>query len=301
MAAEGDNIIWFTYTGADGEWIDGEATHILVQARVIREGAFYEHHNIEEVICHEDVEKIEEGAFYNCYSLRRVIMPGVKFVEEWAFNGCEALEYVECDTLEVIGKQAFDYCRLLRSINLPSIRIVDIGAFNSCYALTNIKFGSTLVEIGELALLDCESLERITIPLKDGLFEHDDTFRECDDLQQVDLVEGELHETIVALHLEEWRNDMNEEVDSINQILPNSSAGSMWNWGIRGPDPGEKAQAIRMWIRSVLRKIIYYQAEHRRLLDDAATTLGRVLPNDIVMNNVLPFLSLPPHTFGSRA
>ena len=119
----------------------------------------------------------------------------------------------------------------------------------------------------------------------------------CGNLSHVDLVEGELHETIAALHLEGWRNDMNGEIDTINQILLDAAAG-----GYRfdeEPDPGEKTQAIRRWIRSVLRKIIRYQEGHRRLLEEGvATTLEPVLPNhDIVRNNVLPFLKLPSHTF----
>ena len=37
---------------------------------------------------------------------------------------------------------------------------------------------------------------------------------------------------------------------------------------------------------------------HQRLLDEeVATTVKLVLPQDIVMSNVLPFLSLPSHTF----
>ena len=81
MAAEGGNFVrnyrgeWipvvrFTYTGADDEVIPDEATHILVQARAIRRNAFRNHRNIVEVTCHEDVEKIEEQAFYECRSLR---------------------------------------------------------------------------------------------------------------------------------------------------------------------------------------------------------------------------------------
>ena len=83
---------------------------------------------------------------------------------------------------------------------------------------------------------------------------------------------------------------MNEEIDSINRILPTVSAGG-WD------DEGEKAQAIRTWIRSVLHKIVKYKAEHQRIVDEAATTLQLALPQDIVMNNVLPFLELPSHSF----
>ena len=295
MAADGDNIIWFTYTGAERELIPDEATHILVLARVVRARAFFMHHNIIEVICDEMVEKIEERAFDDCTSLRRVIMPGVKIVEKYAFWNCSALEDVECDKLEIVGHSAFGWCVSLRSINLPSARFVKNKAFGICFALTYVKFGSKLERIEEGAFRNCD-LERITIPLKDGLItNHYNIFQHCNNLHQVDLIEGELHETISALHLEDWRNDMNEEIDSINQTLPNALA--CYYISDDEESPCEKAQAIRRWIRSVLHKIIHYQEEHQRLLNEAATVLQLVLPNDIVMDNVLPFLELPSYTF----
>ena len=311
MAAEGDNIVRFTYTGADGQVIPDVATHILVQARVVRARAFYEHSSIVEVICHEDVEKIEEQAFCGCRSLRRVIMPGIKIVEEFAFYNCHALEHLECDMLEIIGRGAFIRCESLNNINLPSARIVERGAFIACRALMDVKFGSRLErfegarEEGAflgIGFYNCKSLERITIPLKDGLITAE-PFIGCDNLKQVDLVEGELHETIAALHLQEWRDDMSEEIDSINHILPNASAGSIVfddddEEAYPLVDNGQKAQEIRGWIRSVLDKIAHYQVEHQRLLNGTATILERVLPNnDIVMKKVLPFLELPSYSF----
>ena len=302
MAFEGGNIVRFTYTGANGEVIDEEATHITVDkdCTVVRARAFLRHPNIVELICHDDVEMIEQEAFSWCRSLKRVIIRGVKIVEQEAFRFCGALEDVEWDKLEMIGKEAFYHCRSLRSINLSTARTVGWYAFAICTALTNVKFGSKLERIEEKAFYACYNLERITIPMKNGLFTEDGIFTECSNLCQVDLVEGELHETIAALHLEEWRNDMNDEIDSINQIFPTSPAGG---WGddrddVDEPDPGEKTQAIRSWIRSVLRKIIHYQTEHRHLLNEAATALEHVLPNnDIVMNNVIPFHQLPSYRF----
>ena len=81
MAAVGNNIVRFTYTGAEGGVIPRDATHVFVDVRVVRRYAFFRHPNIViEVICHEDVETIEADAFCNCPSLKRVIMPGVKLV-----------------------------------------------------------------------------------------------------------------------------------------------------------------------------------------------------------------------------
>jgi len=48
------------------------------------------------------------------------------------------------------------------------------------------------------------------------------------------------------------------------------------------------------------RQSSYLQAEHQRILDEAADTLKVGLPRDIVIvvKNILPFLELPTHTFG---
>jgi len=285
--------------GQEDEFIPRGATHIIVHesVTVIRARAFERHFNIVEIICHEKVEKIEERAFGCCRSLRRAIMPGVTIVEEEAFCECEALTDVECGKLEIIGDGAFIDCKSLRSINLPSARIVEENAFNYCMALTDLKFGNKLERIHEMTFYYCTSLAQITTTLKAGMIIHDNTFMGCENLNHAHLVEGEiLRETIAALQLEEWRNVMNEEIDTINQTLPTSDSGGGWNE--EEEDVGEKAVAIRDWIRSVLSKIIEYKADHRRLLEeDIAPTLQRVLPQDIVMNNVLPFLELPSHSF----
>ena len=305
MAAEGGDIIIrhdYIYRGEEGEVIPDEATHIFVKARKVREGAFRRHPNIVKVICDDHVEEIEADAFAYCLSLRRVVMPGVKIVLKRAFDGCKALTDVECGKLEIIGLGAFFLCESLRSINLTSVRIVGRAAFHRCNTLTNLKFGNKLERCEEQAFYHSRSLKRITIPLKVGLFNYDCVFQGCVNLRQVDLIENELRETIAALHLKKWRKDMNKEVNSINHILLRARPGKSYSFGgVNGFTeivPGERTQEIRSWIRSVRRMITHYQAEHQRLLNEATTTLELVLPNnDIVMNNVLSFLHLPPYTF----
>ena len=296
MADVGDNnFMRYVYRGEEGEEIPDGATHITVAEGVtfVRAQAFKAHLFIVEIICHDRVEKIEEEAFSGCLNLRRVIMPGVKIVELYAFCACLALTDVECGKLEIIGEAAFWGCEYLRSINLPTVRIVERDAFFYA-AVTDVKFGSKLERIEGRAFERCTSLRRITIPLKDGLIGNDDDdniFQLCENLRHVDLVEGELHETIAALQLEDWRHDMNEEIDSINQTLRYIPAG------IGVFDPEENDLAIRMWIRSVLRKITRYQSEHQLVLNEAAATLQFALPQDIVTKSVLPFLELPSYTF----
>ncbi|KAK1748093.1 hypothetical protein QTG54_000032 [Skeletonema marinoi] len=192
--------------------------------------------------------------------------------------------------MERIGRSAFDCCIFLGSINLPSAKIVEGYAFYNCTALTNVELGKELESIEEWAFAYCTSMERITIPLKDGIITDNNIFRGCKKLTHVDLVEGAvLRDTIAALLLEEWKNDMKDKLGAINHILPTARAG--------GFDVGEKAHEVRRWIRSVLRNIIRYKAQHLSILNEAATTLQHALHQDIVFKNVLPFLELPSYTF----
>ena len=283
---------YYVFTGG-GERVPWHVTHVLIDKALnyVPAQAFEGLPNIEEVICHDGVEKVEPWAFYKCPSLRRVIMPGVKVIERNVFDECEALTYIECGKLERIGQQAFGRCKSLSSIYFPSVKIVNNYAFTSCKNLVNAKFGKGLETIVGGVFYNCTALERITLPLKASLIIIDNTFQLCPKLNSVDLVEREiLDEIIDALLLEEWKNDMNEEIDSINQVLPNASAGDV-------VDVGGKAQAIREWITSVLRKLIHYKVEHRRKLNEATAIIQSALPKDIILKNVLPFLELPSYTF----
>ena len=89
---------------------------------------------------------------------------------------------------------------------------------------------------------------------------HDNIFTGCENLKHVDLVEeAVLRDTIAALHLEEWKNEMMDEIGAINQSLLAARAGSYSLNHVGG-----KALAIRMWIASVLRNIVQCKAQHTR-------------------------------------
>jgi len=269
-----DQEIIHTYTGGQ-DVVPRNATHVRVHksVKVIPSRAFFRHPHLVEFLSHDGVETIEGGAFCYCPSLKRVKMSGVKNVEANAFYECEALTNVDCDELETIGRSAFFCCKSLRSMNLPSTEIVEEGAFFSCDNLVDLTFGDKLESIGEYALKKCPSLTRVTIPLKDGMITHDEIFQECRSLSCVDLVGG-IHATIAALHLEEWRDEMKAEIGRINQVLPNTDAGTSF---YDGGKTGEKARVIRMWISSVLHKMKHYKAEHRTLMKEATTTLELAL------------------------
>ena len=265
MADGGDNNI-FVYLGGNQE-VPAGVTHAVIDPSVktVRRRAFFCRRQLVSVVFHDGVEIIEAGAFYKCESLSgRIKLLGVREIEDNPFQHCFALSDVEFgDRLQRIGICAFYHCDSLRSIKLPSVRTVQKGAFGHCTQLTDVGFGIDLETIFIGSFRNCPQLERIAIPLKDGLFPYDDTlgqwydqFHECKNLTAVDIVGAEgLHKTISSLLIESWKDEMNEEINRINQELPDTPSR-------------EKTNAIRLWIRSVIDRMDHFKAEHNRMLKE---------------------------------
>jgi hypothetical protein len=271
----GDDDI-FVYTGGDQEVPrDVKRVRIAENVDTILASTFRQCFQLIEVEGHNKMQKIESIAFHRCTRLRRMSkMTCVIEIEADAFNHCLALSELELDKLEIIGHHAFCYCKSLRSINMPSIRRVGHHAFYGCDALTDVVFGQDLerFETNSGTFLYCTALRRIAIPLKDNIFLDNDSygiqsFYGCENLSRVDVIGG-IHKTISSLHLESWRNEMRNEleaeIDTINQTLPNIPAI-------------EKTKAIKQWITRVLNRMEHYKTEHQTLLKEAMVLLELAL------------------------
>jgi len=242
--AEEDNMNIFVYFGGEQE-VPFDVTHVRIDrsVRIIPSMAFQFRKNLLSVETHDDLEKIEGWAFLFCTSLRGIKLPGVRIVERLAFFNCEALSDVEFgDKLETIGESAFGGCFHLSDVELPYVDT-----------------------IGRQAFCRCRRLRCIAIPLKDSIFLFDDTnqrysqFDDSEFLTTVDLVGG-VNKTISSLLLERWRDEMNQEINRIKEVL-------------RITPSHEKADAIRLWIRSVTDRMEHYKAEHNTLLKEDMTQL----------------------------
>jgi len=275
----------------------------------VKKCAFTPCPNLRQIIM-PGVEVIETHAFASCHRLRFVVMPSVRVLEEKAFHHCYSVEVLDLPMLEETSFRTFEGCRSLRRITMPSsIKTIGGGTFFGCEQLVELDFPEGIEQIVICAAIRCNNLRRISIPLKSEMFMDNDNlgenyywqFRNCIRLTTVDLVGG-LHKTISSLHLERWKNEMKEEINRINLILPN--------------DTGDKAFTIQRWIQSVIRKMESCTVGHQHLLMEATTLLEIALwkvkldeieegddtctKNElrvtsgasIVIKNVLPFLRL---------
>jgi hypothetical protein len=262
----------FVYSGGEQEAPrDVRRVRIAENVDTILARTFINCQQLIDVEGHNKLKKIERGAFSDVEiqqdtgpSLTRVMkMTGLIEIDRYAFCNCHTLsELMEVDKLEIIGYRAFMCCTSLRSVYLPSIRSVGAWAFQNCKALTDVVLGEKLDRIDGSVFWGCTALRRITIPLKDNFrFVANYAFACCDNLSRVDVVGG-IHETINSLHLERWRNEMQEEIDRINQTLPATLA---------------KSQAIQQWITSVFGRMENYKREHQIMVKEAMALLELAL------------------------
>jgi len=91
----------------------------------------------------EGVTEIAHAAFYKCYALKEVTLPG---------------------SLRLIGIRAFHGCQNLKQLALPEgLETIRNDAFLKCLGLTEITIPATVRKIGNYAFYSGDNLESVTI------------------------------------------------------------------------------------------------------------------------------------------
>ena len=265
MAAvqEADDDEVFVYMGGNQRVPDEvRRARIHKSVNTVLENAFLFRQNLISVEFHDGIEIIETDAFYGCRSFKGPIkLLGVKIIKGHAFAYCGDLTGVEFgDQLETIERYAFKNTAL-KTIRMPSVRTIGVEAFADCKVLSDVECGEALRTLSGWAFSNCPKLERIALPLKDGMIECH-VFFACTELTTIDVVGG-IHQTVASLHMESWRNEMMDEINRINQTLPTITQ--------------RKTEAIQRWLRIFSNRLDHYKAEHRRLLKEAITLLELAL------------------------
>ena len=114
--------------------------------------------NVTHVRFHPSVVEVDIEAFYNCKSLRGVVLnDGLKGIGKSAFEDCSALQSTNIpSTVTKIGMNAFEYCSSLREIVLnEGLKEIGSYAFRGCESLQSINIPSTVTKIDNAAFYEC--------------------------------------------------------------------------------------------------------------------------------------------------
>lgn len=109
----------------------------------------------------------EYGAFENCGSLMRVIIPdSVTRIDTNAFASNKELTSVTIpDSVTYIGNYVFHNCKKLTSMTIPdSVTYIGQYAFSDCENLTSMTIPDSVITIDDSAFACCQNLESMTIP-----------------------------------------------------------------------------------------------------------------------------------------
>ena len=115
----------------------------------------------------EGAKVIEKKAFFECNSLKSVIIPNsVTIIEEWAFLGCYSLRSIDIpDSVTKMGVSAFRHCNSLKSVNISGgVTSIGDSAFANCESLKTINIPDSVTSIRDYAFSDCGSLKSVNIP-----------------------------------------------------------------------------------------------------------------------------------------
>lgn len=102
---------------------------------------------VEEWVIPEGVRVIRRGAFGNCYSVARIVLPStLEEIGDRAFADCASLtEVVWNGCTPVIGDGVFSKCTSLAQIAIPEgVTEIGSGMFYGCTALAEVTLPSTL-------------------------------------------------------------------------------------------------------------------------------------------------------------
>lgn len=159
------NDLFWTYE--EDEDAFGVTYTIPYGIREIRSVAFYECETLKRVIMPDTVDRIDDAAFQMCTNLETVVFSkNLTNMGESVFAGCKNLKHVELpDSLSAIGSYDFHGCVSLRTITIPrSVSKILPSAFNKCTNLRSIEFESLNTELLPHAFKGCVSIRTIKFP-----------------------------------------------------------------------------------------------------------------------------------------
>lgn len=284
--------------------LDLTGTDITSLPESFKSGDTYQNY-LTEVSLPASVTSIGNSAFYNCYHLRNISMPGVISFGSYAFYNTWDLESLTINEgTESLANYLFEYSNLSKGIKLPST-IKNIGyrtfehaslpkielnegltsignsAFYNCTKLTSIVCPSTLTTISGSAFESCTSLEKVE--LNEGLTTMSGyTFENCTSLTSITLPS-----TLTSVGGSPFKNCSNLTTVTCRSVLPPSiSSSPLYGCDMTGRTlyvhavSVDKYRATSLWndfitIKPLTGDIATMNINQTFSIDDASTLTGK--------------------------
>lgn len=134
---------------------------------VIKDEAYMDNLELEEVILPDSVIRIGRSAFKGCKNLKRITLSkNLRILEEYAFSECESLEEFEIpEQLHYYARGVFSNCTNLKRIyQHEKIGYIDDFALYNCKNLEDFKIPKSVMSLGKKALMGCEKIREIHVP-----------------------------------------------------------------------------------------------------------------------------------------
>ena len=176
--------------------------------RAIHSTAFYECETLKRVIMPDTVDRIDNSAFQMCTNLETVVFSkNLTNMGASVFAGCKNLKHVELpDSLSAIGSNDFYGCVSMRTITIPrSVSRILPKAFNKCTNLRSIEFESLNTELLPHVFKDCVSVRKIKfqdltldVSYTDGVCSFTGAINKC-----MDIIRDRNYKRVLSLLMEE--------------------------------------------------------------------------------------------------
>lgn len=131
------------------------------------ENAFFNDKEITSIKLSNNLERIENGAFWGASNLKTITFSdggkGLKKIDSLAFKDCSSLESIDLSNAEIteIPVRAFENCTSLKSVKLPpTVTKIANNAFSGCSKLEEIE-GLEQCKISELSATAFDSCVRL--------------------------------------------------------------------------------------------------------------------------------------------
>lgn len=188
-------------------WQDRDANGLPeLPAESFRHTSSSDFSGLQEVILPQEIQQLQDYAFYKCSNLTKITAPGVVRVNSFAFQSCTKLAEVSMPEVTYLGTNAFmstalqvaDFsklqtlegsvfwlCSKLTEVNLPEATTIGDDAFSNCKSLKEIELPQATT-VGNKAFYNCTALTSVNLPQATAL--GDDVFTECTALNTIKLI-----------------------------------------------------------------------------------------------------------------